>query len=167
MYFSDRVCFGRDKFLIDIAVDARLDNAAARAMIAKAVIGIRRSRNLTGDQRCPVINDVRVNDLAAPTAFNSMSHFWHMQFLSLSSWRYTRYQLSVLWHLVFPRVCLSAPRIGFKSFNALILFIKDFKQRFLLIFQSIIEIGKKLNSNCQNLPWFRIEKIQFISSWNR
>jgi len=31
MYFSDRACFGRDKFLIDIAVDARLDNAAAKS----------------------------------------------------------------------------------------------------------------------------------------
>lgn len=98
------------------------------AMIAKVVIGICRPRNPTGDQRrCPVIIDVWVNDLAAPTALNSMSHFRHMQFLSLSSWRYTRHEnalstFCIVTPRISARVCLSVPRIDFKSFNALILY---------------------------------------------
>lgn len=56
-----------------------------KVIIAKIVINICPT-DLTGDQRCcPVINDARVNDFAAPTALNnSMSHFRHMQFFSLS-----------------------------------------------------------------------------------
>lgn len=119
----------------------RADNQMTRrqrAIIAKVVIDVRRPRNPTGDQRrCPVINDMRVNDLAAPTALNSMSHFRHMQFLSLSSWRYTRPEnalstFCIVTPRISARVCLSALRIDFKSFNELILFIRtlgsDFPQ---------------------------------------
>lgn len=60
---------------------------------------------------------LRVNDLAAPTVLNSMSHFRHMQFLSLSSWRYTRPEKRAINFLycdtsrISARVRFSAPRI--------------------------------------------------------
>lgn len=80
-----------DEFLlIYIYISQCVQITRLKVIIAKIVIDMCPT-NLTGDQRCcPVINDGRVNDFAAPTALNnSMSHFRHMQFFSLSSWRYT------------------------------------------------------------------------------
>lgn len=71
--------------LISISLDAWTADYATECLLSQKSLSICPT-NLTGDQRCcPVINDARVNDFATPIALNnSMSHFRHMQFLSLS-----------------------------------------------------------------------------------
>lgn len=76
----------------------------------------------------------------------------------------TRYQLSVLWHLVFPRASAS-PRIDYRSFNALILFIGTLDSDFFWFFKLHENIKAAKSLKQINIKYFKVNGKDRKNLW--